>query len=83
MSFSQHGISDGARSLGSGYKLNFISASLCLLQFILLLILEQMHGEHFKRKCFSEGANGWVAELPGGFIARLLHLSPLLALKHI
>lgn len=35
------------------------SARLCLLEFVLLLILEQMHGEHFKGKHFSKGANGW------------------------
>lgn len=42
-----------------------ISSSLWLLQFVLLLIFEQVQGEHFKRKCFSEGANSWVVELPG------------------
>lgn len=79
MSFNLHGISDGARSLGSGYQCDLFSTSLCLLQFILLW----MHGEHLKRKCCSKGANGWVAELPREFIARLLGLSLFLSLKHI
>lgn len=54
---------NGARSLGSGYKLNFISMCL-LLEFILLPILKQVHGEHFKGKQFSEGANGWGCWAP-------------------
>lgn len=49
---------NGARSLGSGYKLNFISMCL-LLEFIFLPILKQVHGEHFKGKQFSEGSIGW------------------------
>lgn len=80
MSFNLYGISEW----GKDQAINLISsAHLCLLEFILQPILEQVHGEHFKGKHFSEGANGanGVAELPRQFIARLLCLSSSLSFE--
>lgn len=82
MSFNLYGISEWGKEFGIRLYINLISsAHLCLPEFILLPIIEQMHGEHFKRKHFLKVQMVGVAELPRWFIARLLCLSPFLSFE--